>query len=61
MPENSLTLSAGYTLENIARVVGNPILDHVFNFIQTKISSEKWGDRYIGMIAFGSIIDGPNP
>jgi importin subunit beta-1 len=61
MPENSLTLAAGYTLENITRVVGNFILSPLINFIQSKIISEKWGDRYIALIAFGSIIDGPDP
>ena len=25
------------------------------------MTSTKWGDRYIGMIAFGSIIEGPEP
>ena len=61
MPENSITLSAGYTLENIARVAKNSILEFIFPFIQQKISSEKWGDRYISLIAFGSVIDGPSP
>ena len=61
MPENNLSLSAGYTLESIARTIGNSVLETIFNFIQPKISSTNWGDRYIGMIAFGSIIDGPNP
>jgi importin subunit beta-1 len=61
MPENNLSLSAGYTLESIARSVGNNVLEPIFNFIQPKIASHQWGDRYIGMIAFGSIIDGPNP
>ena len=61
MPENSLTLAAGYTLENITRVVGNLILGPLLNFIQEKIVSAKWGDRYIALIAFGSIIDGPEP
>jgi importin subunit beta-1 len=61
MPENSLTLAAGYTLENITRVVGNMILAPLITFIQDKIVSSNWGDRYIALIAFGSIIDGPDP
>lgn len=59
MPENSLTVAAGYTLENITKVVGNQIVGTVINFIQERVSSQKWGDRYISLIAFGSIIDGP--
>lgn len=61
MPENNISLSCGYTLESLSRAVGNNVLEPIFNFIQPKITSPKWGDRYIGMIAFGSIIDGPNP
>ena len=33
MPENSLTVAAGYTLENITRVVGNLILSQIIPFI----------------------------
>ena len=33
----------------------------MLDFIHPKLSSPNWGDRYIGMIAFGSIIDGPDP
>jgi importin subunit beta-1 len=61
MPENNISLSAGYTLESISRTIGNNVLDTIFNFIQPRITSARWGDRYIGMIAFGSIIDGPVP
>jgi importin subunit beta-1 len=60
MAENNLTFSSGYTLENIARVCGNDVMQPVFNFITPKFASPNWGDRYVGMIAFGSIIDGPN-
>lgn len=60
MPENHCSMSAGYTLENVARTIGNDVLSPIFDYIQPKITSANWGDRYIGMIAFGSIIDGPN-
>ena len=33
MPENNLSLSAGYTLESIARTIGNSVLETTFNFI----------------------------
>ena len=33
----------------------------MLDFIHPKLQSPNWGDRYIGMIAFGSIIDGPDP
>ena len=61
MPENNISISAGLTLESISRVAGNLVLQPVLDFIHPKLSSANWGDRYIGMIAFGSIIDGPDP
>jgi len=61
MPENNISISAGLTLESISRVAGNLVLQPVLEFINPKLSSANWGDRYIGMIAFGSIIDGPDP
>jgi hypothetical protein len=48
-------------LEAISRAIGNDVLTPMFNFIQGKIGSTNWGDRFIGMIAFGSIIEGPDP
>lgn len=33
----------------------------MFEFIQPKISSVNWGERYVGMLAFSSILEGPNP
>ena len=53
-------MSAGYTLENVARTIGDDVLIPIFNFIHPKLQSTNWGDRYIGMIAFGSVIDGPS-
>lgn len=61
MPENNCSMSAGYTLENVARAIGVDVLNPIFEFIQPKIASSNWGDRFIAMIAFGSIIDGPSP
>lgn len=61
MPENTCTVSAGYTLESISRAIGDDVLIPIYEFIQPKLGSDKWIERYIGMIGFGSIIDGPNP
>lgn len=60
MAENSITISAGYALETISRTIGNKILDYIFEFIQPKLGSEDWGQRYVGMLTFASIIDGPD-
>ena len=59
--ENHISLSAGYALENLAKLIGDAVLNPIFDYISPKLGSADWGDRYLGMIAFGSIIDGPNP
>lgn len=60
MAENSITISAGYALETIARTIGNKVTDNIFEFIQPKLLSQDWGQRYVGMLTFASIIDGPD-
>ena len=54
-------VSAGLTLESVSRAIGDDVLSPILEFIQPKLSSGNWVDRYIGMIAFGAILDGPNP
>jgi hypothetical protein len=60
LPENSITISAGYTLENISRTIGAKVIPIMYNYINSKLGSQNWGDRYIAMIAMGAIIDGPS-
>jgi importin subunit beta-1 len=60
IPEGHCSMTAGYTLESVAKTIGDEVLNPIFNFIQPKLTSLNWGDRYIAMIAFGSIIDGPS-
>lgn len=61
MPENNITIAAGYTLENIARTVGANVINTMYGYICSKLNSQNWGDRYLSMIALGAIIDGPSP
>lgn len=59
-PEMNSTVSSGLTLESVSRLLGNEIVVPILEFIQPKLGSENWIDRYVGMIAFGSILDGPD-
>lgn len=60
MPENNITIAAGYTLENISRTIGAKVIPTMYAYINSKLGSENWGDRYVAMIAMGAIIDGPS-
>ena len=60
MPENNITIAAGYTLENISRTIGAKVIPTMYAYINSKLGSDNWGDRYVAMIAMGAIIDGPS-
>jgi importin subunit beta-1 len=56
----SISMASACCLEHMARVLRDAIIEPVLQFIQPKIGSNVVWDRYIGMIAFGAIIEGPN-
>ncbi len=60
-PEMNCIISSGVTLDNISKILGNEVVNPILEFIQPKLCSDNWIERYIGMITFGSILDGPNP
>ena len=39
MPENSITIAAGYTLENIARTIGAKVIPTMYKYINSKLGS----------------------
>lgn len=61
MPELNIAMTAGYTLENVSRAIKNEVINPIFDFITPKMNSGNWGERYISMIAFASIVEGPQP
>jgi importin subunit beta-1 len=58
--EWTLSLAAGCFLQHMALVMKDAIIGPVLDFVQPKISSNNPVDKYIGMMAFGAIIDGPD-
>ena len=61
MPELNIAMSAGYTLEIVSRAIKNEVIQKIFEFITPRMNSTNWGERYISMIAFASIVEGPSP
>ena len=59
--DTQCTVHAAWTLENIAKVAGNEIINPIFQYIQTNIQSDHWFNRFTSMIVFSAILDGPNP
>jgi importin subunit beta-1 len=59
--EMNCSISSGLTLESVSKVIGDAVLTTMLDYIQPKIGSTRWIDRYTGMLAFGAILDGPNP
>ena len=47
-------------LQEVTLLVGDAVLKPTLLFMQTKMSSGKWQDQYIGMTALGSVLENPN-
>jgi hypothetical protein len=54
--EWTVSLAAGCALENVALVIKDGVLSPIYNFIHQKMFTSNWADRYISLLAFGSVI-----
>lgn len=54
-------MAAGACLELLARDVGDEIVAQVVPFVEQGITSTEWNRREAAVMAFGSILDGPEP
>lgn len=52
--------AAGTCLKLLAQTVGNPVINIVMPFIQGQIGSPNWHYKEAAILAFGSILDGPD-
>jgi len=59
--EWTVALAAGCAIEHMARLVQDDILTPVLSFVQERLQSPDWVERYLGSIALGAIVEGPNP
>lgn len=59
--EWSVSMAAGTCLSLLALAVNDTIVQAVIPFIETNITSPDWHLREAAVMAFGSILDGPDP
>lgn len=55
----TLAMSAATCLKSIAGCIADDVVEHVMPFIVNHIASEDWRLREAAVMAFGSILDGP--
>lgn len=55
------SMAAGACLELLARNVGDAIVQPVVPFVEAGITKSDWQHREAAVMAFGSILDGPDP
>ncbi|KAI9277599.1 armadillo-type protein [Sporodiniella umbellata] len=56
----SVSMSAATCLSLLAQCVGNLVITQVVPFIETNIQDEDWRKREAAVMAFGSILEGPD-
>lgn len=56
----NVSMSAGACLQLYAQNCGDSILAPVLEFVEQNITNEHWTNREAAVMAFGSIMDGPN-
>lgn len=56
----NVAMSAGACLQLFAQNCGNFVVAPVLNFVEQNITSDNWRQREAAVMAFGSILDGPD-
>ncbi|KAG9014671.1 karyopherin beta [Tulasnella sp. 427] len=59
--EWNVSMAAGTCLSLLARATGDMIVQPVIPFIEANIKSPDWHQREAAVMAFGAILDGPDP
>lgn len=52
-------MSSGCCLQKISLLLGSAVMPLIVTFVQTKILSLDWKERYAALIALGAITEGP--
>lgn len=55
----SVAMAAGACIQLFAQNTGNYIIETTFTFVSSNIGSQNWREREAAVMAFGSILDGP--
>ncbi|ODQ77139.1 hypothetical protein BABINDRAFT_42269 [Babjeviella inositovora NRRL Y-12698] len=56
----SVAMAAGACLQLFAQNTGNYVVQPALAFVESKIQAQEWRDREAAVMAFGSILDGPD-
>lgn len=56
----SISMAAAACLQLFAQDTGNYVVQPTLNFVASNITSDNWRNREAAVMAFGSILDGPN-
>ena len=56
-----MSRASGQLLQEVAKVLRDQLLDSTLQFAGPKLNSQSWKDNHVGMIALGSIMEGPTP
>lgn len=59
--EWTVAMAAATCISLLAQCVGNNVIQFVVPFIESNIQNEDWRNREAAVMAFGSILDGPDP
>ena len=59
--EWNVSMAAGTCLTLLAQTVADAIVPPVISFIEANIKAQDWHQREAAVMAFGSILDGPDP
>ncbi|GAA5804019.1 armadillo-type protein [Helicostylum pulchrum] len=59
--EWTVSMASATCLSLLAQCVGNMVITPVVPFIESNIQNENWRNREAAVMAFGSIMDGPEP
>jgi importin subunit beta-1 len=57
----SVSMAAGACLQLFAQNTGNHVVNQTVQFVADNIASPNWVQREAAVMAFGSILEGPNP
>ncbi len=58
--EWSVSRASGSLLIEVAAILGDKILQETIQYASEKLNGQSWQDNYVGMLALGSIMEGPS-
>lgn len=59
--EWTVSRATGAFMVEIAAVLGDSIVNETLQFAYTKLQAQSWQEHFVGLIALGSITEGPSP